>query len=407
MLQVFVASFRSLSLFLLAFSPLDRSLVLVSHIPAFGPHQYIAASHDRRRVYTTTWGNPPTLHSWVVDGDATSVSLINSTPITSTSSYIAIPAPYTHIYSTGGPTGEVHLIDPVSGGFSDKIQEFLFVSKDELPLADKSRLALRYGSHGIEFSSRFDLAFVPVLGTNSIEIYEHNTSTGLLTHLSSSPSPRGPSAHDGPRHVKIHPNGRVLYCVTEHSNYVDAYTIASSPPHLTYHSSHSLVPPSLRDQSFRGDTLFVSPSTRALFTTTRGATSRTRGWLSVFALDEGGLFLEDDPKFVERFETPTSGGKANAIDVLSKSTSVSTNSSYLIPGAHHMDLMLQSPHANTGQDESVWILLTDDDDYAVDNGGGLRVLEWDGWSAGGFKEVAAWPQDEKELLPGGSHAIWL
>lgn len=74
----------------------------------------------------------------------------------------------------------------------------------------------RYGSHGVEFSSS-GYAFIPVLGTDSIEMYERDLSTGSLKHVSSNPSPRGQGAHDGPRHVKIHPNGKVLYCVTEHS----------------------------------------------------------------------------------------------------------------------------------------------------------------------------------------------
>ena len=73
----------------------------------------------------------------------------------------------------------------------------------------------RYGSHGIEFSPAFGLAFVPVLGTNSIEVYLHEAA-GPLVHLASIPSPRGPSSHDGPRHIKVHPTGKVLYCVTEH-----------------------------------------------------------------------------------------------------------------------------------------------------------------------------------------------
>jgi hypothetical protein len=50
-----------------------------------------------------------------------------------------------------------------------------------------------------------------------MEMYTHDRASGNLTHVISSPSPRGKDAHDGPRHVKIHPNGKVLYCVTEHS----------------------------------------------------------------------------------------------------------------------------------------------------------------------------------------------
>ncbi|KAG6892762.1 hypothetical protein C0992_012645, partial [Termitomyces sp. T32_za158] len=232
-----------------------------------------------------------------------------------TSSYITIPPPFTHAYSAGGPTGEVHALDAASGALREKVQQLLFVPPDELERADKTRVALRYGSHGVEVSPA-GYAFVPVLGTDAIEMFARDAE-GRLEHVASVQSPRGPDARDGPRHVKIHPNGRVLYCVTEHSNLVDAYKI--TPTGLTHLSSRSLLPPRptpLSPSSFRGDTLVLSPSTpahpapRALFGSTRGASASVRGWLSVFLLDADGLFLDSD----EYWEAPTSGGKAHALD---------------------------------------------------------------------------------------------
>lgn len=206
------------------------------------------------------------------------------------------------------------------------------------------------------------------------------------------------------------------------ANYVDAYAISPTAPYLTYHSSHSIVPSSLRDtkpSAFRGDTLLVSPSTNVLFTTTRGSITQTRGWLSVFALDEDGFFHAQG---VERYETPTSGGRAHAIDLLPKSAGVVNDTDPILFGAGHVDSVImptQAPFAaqvGLGR-EAVWILLTDDDDSVLDNGGGVRVLEWDGWGSGGFKEVTAWPdplspdQESKDVkdqqMLGGSHAIWL
>lgn len=89
----------------------------------------------------------------------------------------------------------------------------------------------------------------------------------------------------------------------------------------------------------------------------------------------------------ERWETPTSGGKANAIDLLTKSDNEGAN--------------------------GMWVLLTDDDDHtaSTSGGGGVMVLEWDGWASGGVKVVDKWPRSgedqETEWMQGGSHAIWL
>ena len=271
-------------------------------------------------------------------------------------------------------------------------------------------------------------------------MYTHDRASGHLTRFTSVRSPRGPEANDGPRHVKVHPNGKILYCVTEHcelfnflnlmllwlkvlqffspcdiANLIDSYKIL--PTSLAYIASRSLVPRNQPDDSssssyttdhFRGDTLLLPPPTplnptpNVLIATTRGSSSATRGWLSVFPLDLDGNFVDitqlglgdvseifkgDDEAQAHRFRTPTSGGKANAIDILPKSLSES----------------------------GLWILLTDDDDATASptGVGAVRVLEWDGWKSGGIKLVAEWPSSdssnkfEGEMIRGASHAIWL
>jgi carboxy-cis,cis-muconate cyclase len=190
---------------------------------------------------------------------------------------------------------------------------------------------------------------------------------------------------------------------------------------LVHLSSHSLLPPELSSESkrFRGDTLSLAPSTpdhpnpQTIFTTTRGGKSEDRGWLSVFELDSNGHVVrtetvtDGDEKAdgaragrIFRWQTPTSGGKANAIDLLAKSVHT-------------------PPSSDSKADaEAIWILLTDDDDRAAspESGQGVRVLEWDGWEADGIKEVTAWPLPSAngegpmttgELMKGASHAIWL
>ena len=200
------------------------------------------------------------------------------------------------------------------------------------------------------------------------------------------------------------------------ANLIDSYKIL--PTSLAYIASRSLIPRNQSEDSssssnttdrFRGDTLLLPPSTalnpapKVLIATTRGSSSATRGWLSVFPLDSDGNFVDITPQLLglgdvgenlkrdeaqaHRFRTPTSGGKANAIDILPKPLS----------------------------DSGLWILLTDDDDATASptGVGALLVLEWDGWESGGIKLVAEWPSPdssnimEGERIRGASHAIWL
>jgi carboxy-cis,cis-muconate cyclase len=140
-----------------------------------------------------------------------------------------------------------------------------------------------------------------------------------------------------------------------------------------------------------------NPNPQLLITTTRGSSPGVRGWLSVFPLAVNGSFSslevnEETEQEAERFETPTSGGRANAIDIL--------------------------PMGEV--EDGLWILLTDDDEVtgSPTGTGAVRVLEWDGWAKGGVKIVAEWPSvgdgstsigstEGDERIQGASHAIWL
>jgi len=80
---VLSGSFRSLSLFLLAFSPSRRTLEHVQTAQGFGPHQYIAVAEGRHAVYATSWNVPPQLYSWEIqrNGQEPRLSFVNSAPI--------------------------------------------------------------------------------------------------------------------------------------------------------------------------------------------------------------------------------------------------------------------------------------------------------------------------------------
>lgn len=163
------------------------------------------------------------------------------------------------------------------------------------------------------------------------------------------------------------------------ANLVDAYHILPDGTGLEHISSRTLIPENLTSSThnFRGDTLMLSPSSSSsrsfILTTTRGSTHDVRGWLSIFVLDEEGKFRNEGEI---RYETPTSGGKANAIDLLTKKDG---------PG--------------------FWVLLTDDDDEV--SAAAVRILEWT--ETGGLSVVAEWPEDgsDDEKIYGASHAIWL
>ncbi|KAK4055161.1 hypothetical protein OIV83_000441 [Microbotryomycetes sp. JL201] len=386
-------TFNTLFLYLLAFNPSTSTLTVHKSYKAEGPHQYLALNHQRTKAYATTWAPDPSLSAWdVIDGGRGGIQKINTVPITATSSYIQVSSRLPRIYSAGGPTGEVHAIDPETGGFGTKLQQLLYVEEDELEKADKSRVALRYGSHGIDINLPRQQVFVPHLGHNSILMYNIDQEEGTLKFVANCPSY---DKHDGPRHNVPSPDGSKLYVITEHTSFLDVYEIL--PSSLKHLQRLSVIPPSRYAErlSFRGDTLRLSQSGSYLYVTTRGKTGSTRGYVAVWSVNPDGTIgsrdlVEQDeegspvPAPVDRYETLTSGGKANAVETF----------------PFHRSTYGQSRQAWSEQKD--WILLTDDEK------GWVWVLEFDGKRiadiAGVQLGIDGGPEEQET---GASHAVWL
>jgi len=204
-------------------------------------------------------------------------------------------------------------------------------------------------------------------------MYKLDPASGHLTPLSETKSPR---ENDGPRHAIVSPDGTILYCVTEHTSFVDIYSITET--NLTHLQSISILPLNSNVSDYRGDTLRFYPPNSAcpthIFATTRGFNSSYKGFISVFSVLQTGLLDSDESK-VERWQTPSSGGQANAIELRSK------------------------VQDDVGWNAGVWIILTDA--LTESESSGVWILEWDGEDTGGISIVTQWPSEA------ASHTIWL
>jgi len=323
-MYIISGSFSTSSLYVLRYEPASRKLHLVQSVPAYGPHQYLHLDRRRRRLYATSWQQPARLSAWDIHFDGPGMppqlTLINHAPITAVSSYIS--SKYSLLFSVGGPTGELHQLNPHTGAIQEKLQELLFVPKEALQHEDKSRNALRYGSHAIEVSS-LDQVFVPHLGRNSIWMYQLDAHKKALKFLSEVMSVR---ADDGPRHAVVSADGRRLYVVTEHTSRVDLYDVTGGG--LKHRASRSVIEEGSEPGQYRGDTIRMVPwdggEREYMVATTRGATPSQRGHLAVLEYHLASRSLS----ILLRWQTPTSGGKANAIELCP--LSLTNNHSFLL-----------------------------------------------------------------------------
>lgn len=170
------------------------------------------------------------------------------------------------------------------------------------------------------------------------------------------------------------------------ASYLDVYDVTIASPYLSHSQRLSVIPRTLDETrlQYRGDTLRLSLDGTRLYVTTRGKTPHEKGYVSVWKVAQDGGIEEmrtgEESGYgaLHRYETKTSGGKANAIEVF--------------------------PFRSTpGRD---WIVLTDDEE------GWVTILEWrDEWME--LREIACAQlgrqegAEKDEEVTGASHAVWL
>lgn len=244
-----------------------------------------------------------------------------------------------------GPAGRVQELDFVTGRCSLPAQTLIKMRREEAQHAAESTSALttsldasngkntmdfgglRHGSHGIDLSPDGMLCFVPDIGRNCIWVYDVNPDNGSLTLAEKSVAPR---KNDGPRHTISHPGGKYIYSLQEHSSMIDVFEIHRGDPgtRLEWKQGVKIIPTSHDEALYWADEVRLSCSTttadgcypRYLFSSTRGLTHGTKGWIGVFELDHEGLILASSVRdealgnALCLWQTPTSGGWANAIE---------------------------------------------------------------------------------------------
>lgn len=283
----------------------------------------------------------------------TDITLLGSAPTRARSGYVT--ASEKALYSAGGATGEVFSLDPTTGNIntpdasSDAMAPNKHVSSDVISLQKLEFLdensqrddgtvmdfgGLRHGAHSADLSPEGTTLYIADIGRNCIWTYSVDQTTGELTLGEKHISPR---SSDGPRHVTPHPSGRYVYCLQEHTSMVDVFFTSDGGVKLKHEQGVRIIPAGEREGDYWADEVRVSLSDgerpKYLYASTRGLEEGKKGWVAVYKLDEDGKIatsVPPDSSFSKQadsstadqtpdngllylWETPTSGGWANAI----------------------------------------------------------------------------------------------
>ncbi|KAJ9605880.1 hypothetical protein H2200_009729 [Cladophialophora chaetospira] len=409
-----VGTFNTPQLFILRFTPPSPTnsgqgtLDILHRASAIGSHSWLHLIPPRRsgvrNLYATAWTEPPTVVAYAVHSP-TDIELLGSAPTRSRSGYVT--ASDIALYSAGGATGEVFSLDPETGNIispnssSGRAPAADHISSGVPPLQLLSFLdedaqrddgsvmdfgGLRHGAHSTDLSPDGKALYIADIGRNCIWTFSIDQKSGELAlgekHISPRPT-------DGPRHVWPHPSGKFVYCLQEHTSMVDVFSTSNDGVVLKHEQGVRIIPAEENEGDYWADEVRTSLSDgdrpRYLYASTRGLKKGKNGWVAVYKLtDEGTIdtslaphasFSKDESSskadsapyngLLHLWETPTSGGWANAIQ----------------PGPTHEGVE--------------YLALTDSEQ------GFVFVLSWDGME---IKEVARTRLDEGV---GAATAVWL
>nr|POE79574.1 muconate cycloisomerase 1 [Quercus suber] len=349
-----VGTFNYETLYTLHFQPGPQPILsLIRDSPAIGGHSWLAVSKDKKYLYCTVWHpTHPAIAAYKIKDSGREIQPLNIKRVKNMSGYVCVSN--SHVYSVGGATGEVFTIGP-GGEIGDLIQELDFVNHDTDNMSEKRGAVphgdfggLRHGAHSCDLSIDGKSLYVADIGRNCIWTYKINAHHGLtqrslqvgswtsdsLSQQSSSPKEEvqhlelgckhiSPRSHDGPRHTWPHPNGKVLYSLQEHSSMVDVFSISPDDGTTLRHlQGVSIIPADKDCKAYWADEVRLSTGPdpvhpRFLYASTRGLQADTKGYVSVFAVREDGTIDTSGgglEKALDIWETPTSGGIANAIE---------------------------------------------------------------------------------------------
>jgi 6-phosphogluconolactonase len=138
--------------------------------------------------------------------------------------------------------------------------------------------------HSMVFLPNGKQLLVADLGTDKIHIYDINFSSATPI-TQASPAYFKVASGSGPRHMAIHPNGKVLYLIHELTGEVGVYFYENGE--ITHANTHSLTSPKFKGHVQAAE-IRISPDGKFVYVSNRGSAND----LSVFAVGlEGNLSL--------------------------------------------------------------------------------------------------------------------
>lgn len=353
--RLIVGTFNTPELFLLNFNSDKQTLQVEARWEAIGNHSWLALDKKKELLLATCWTEPPCIASYRLNIQERQAKLIDTQTIKSRSGYVAshhhLEGNKGRAYTAGGSSGEVLELNLESGELKATLQEMNYINGETILTEQGKRIrgevngnnitnqittekngkesenvldfgGLRHGAHSVDLSPDGKLMYVADIGRNCVWVHKLDEE-GLIDSTQKIISPR---SNDGPRHVWPHPNGNYVYVLQEHSSMVDVFKVNKQKGTLEWIQGVRIIPEDQDEKLFWADEVRIIPSSPGvpicepdlLVASTRGLEKETKGYVALFKLTSEGLIIvkekEDRNAWLDIWQSPTSGGWANAIE---------------------------------------------------------------------------------------------
>lgn len=260
--HVLVACADSAEIRVFALDARAGTLEPVQALPVGGQVMPMVVSADRRRVYAALRSTPHTLLTLAFDADRGVLHELARAPLPDSMAHLSLDRLGRWLFAASYP-GHLVSVSPI----------------DEAGVAGEPVQVLPVGphAHACLAAPWNDHVFVTALGADEVLGLRFDAASGRLAPHPASRLPCRPRS--GPRHLALHPNGRLVYLLHELDAQLDMLALDASRGVLQPLQTLSALPPDFSGTPWAAE-LRVSPDGSHLY-----ASERTSSGIAGFRID--------------------------------------------------------------------------------------------------------------------------
>ena len=259
---VYVSNAESGDIHVLHLDEVRGLLTTLQRVEVGGTVMPLALSPNRRVLYAARRSEPLAVLSFAIDARTGALTRLGEAPLPHSMAYITTDRSGRWLFSASYG-GNLVAVSPIGA------EGMAQTATQTVPTGPNAHSIV------IDASNRF--VFSTSLGGGAIHQMLFDAGSGQL--VANEPAQLLVRSGASPRHLVLHPNGRVLYAVNEHDAAIDVFTVDPARGTLTLAQTALSLPPGFTDTPWAAD-LHLTPDGRFLYSSERRSHT-----IAAFAVD--------------------------------------------------------------------------------------------------------------------------